>query len=207
MKAITLHQFWASLMALCLKKIETRGWYTSYRGELAIHAAASVPSYARFSFMDTPEAQRALAPLGITKPDQLDELPRGVIVGVVDLVGCIPTNDPGRADEVTGRVFTPPGLLSDEYAFGNYYPDRFMWVTENLRPLETASHTWSGGNIKIISELHKHDCVICRATFTCPKVKHWLQEPWDLVCDECGRLHHAGRLKVRQMRKKLGVGN
>jgi hypothetical protein len=39
MKAITLWQPWASFMALDLKKNETRGWGTDYRGALAIAAA------------------------------------------------------------------------------------------------------------------------------------------------------------------------
>ena len=39
MKAITLWDPWASAMALELKRNETRGWSTPYRGPLAIHAA------------------------------------------------------------------------------------------------------------------------------------------------------------------------
>lgn len=39
MKALTLWQPWATLVALGVKTIETRSWSTSYRGPLAIHAA------------------------------------------------------------------------------------------------------------------------------------------------------------------------
>ena len=39
MKAITLHQPWAQLVAIGAKTIETRSWSTNYRGQLAIHAA------------------------------------------------------------------------------------------------------------------------------------------------------------------------
>jgi hypothetical protein len=39
MKAISLWQPWASAIALGMKRIETRGWSTNYRGRLAIHAA------------------------------------------------------------------------------------------------------------------------------------------------------------------------
>lgn len=38
-RAITLHQPWASLVALGIKTIETRSWPTKYRGRLLIHAA------------------------------------------------------------------------------------------------------------------------------------------------------------------------
>lgn len=39
MKLITLHQPWASLIALGIKEYETRNWNTPYRGEILIHAA------------------------------------------------------------------------------------------------------------------------------------------------------------------------
>ena|ERR1700754_4010984 len=38
MKAITIHQPWAALIADGLKPIENRTWQTSYRGPLLIHA-------------------------------------------------------------------------------------------------------------------------------------------------------------------------
>jgi ASCH domain len=38
-QALSLHQPWASLVALGVKKIETRSWSTRYRGPLLIHAA------------------------------------------------------------------------------------------------------------------------------------------------------------------------
>jgi hypothetical protein len=39
-KVLTLHQPWASLIAVGVKTIETRSWSTQYRGPLAIHAGA-----------------------------------------------------------------------------------------------------------------------------------------------------------------------
>lgn len=42
MKALTILQPWASLIAIEAKLIETRSWYTSHRGELAIHAGRSL---------------------------------------------------------------------------------------------------------------------------------------------------------------------
>lgn len=38
-KAISLHQPWASLIAMGFKKFETRSWGTNYRGKLVICAA------------------------------------------------------------------------------------------------------------------------------------------------------------------------
>ncbi len=39
MRALSLHQPWASLIAHGVKTIETRDWSTTYRGPIAIHAA------------------------------------------------------------------------------------------------------------------------------------------------------------------------
>lgn len=39
MKAITILQPWASLIACAAKQIETRSWVTQYRGPIAIHVA------------------------------------------------------------------------------------------------------------------------------------------------------------------------
>jgi hypothetical protein len=42
-KALTIRQPWASLVALGVKTIETRSWSTKYRGPLLIHAGMKMP--------------------------------------------------------------------------------------------------------------------------------------------------------------------
>ena len=49
MKAISLHQPWASWIALGKKTIETRYWYTKYRGDLLIASTKK-----RSEFYDLP---------------------------------------------------------------------------------------------------------------------------------------------------------
>lgn len=44
MKALSLWQPWASLMALGVKQNETRSWPTSHRGDLLICAAKRMPT-------------------------------------------------------------------------------------------------------------------------------------------------------------------
>lgn len=41
MKAISIKQPWASLIAHGIKDIENRSWRTNYRGRVLIHAGAS----------------------------------------------------------------------------------------------------------------------------------------------------------------------
>lgn len=126
--ALTLHQYWAHAMSpLLVKKIETRGWYTPYRGKLAIHAAASVPAYAKDDFEMNGAALETFAPLDIYTGDDLKKLPLGVIVGVCDLVACVNTSTP---------LALPPSPDTLEYHFGNFDRNRFMWMTENMRALK-----------------------------------------------------------------------
>jgi hypothetical protein len=42
MKAITIIQPWATLIAFGEKEFETRSWATNYRGNLAIHAGRKI---------------------------------------------------------------------------------------------------------------------------------------------------------------------
>ena len=43
MKALTVRQPWASLIAVGAKRVETRSWPTAYRGPRAIHVGMHAP--------------------------------------------------------------------------------------------------------------------------------------------------------------------
>ena len=77
MKALTLHQPWATLIAQGHKRVENRTWRTGYRGPLAIHAGLKLDP-AGFAL-----ARR----LGIELPE---ELPHGAIVAVSYMIDCMP---------------------------------------------------------------------------------------------------------------------
>lgn len=73
MKALTIRQPWASLIAAGVKTIETRSWSTKYRGPLAIHAGKSPRSWIE---MDEPsllsergEVEAVMCALGVKEPD------------------------------------------------------------------------------------------------------------------------------------------
>lgn len=127
MKALTLTQPWASLMALRAKRIETRSWYTSYRGEIVIHAAKGFPKWARET-CEEPEFARALDGMSA------DQLPLSVGLCVVRIVGVV------RAGEVIERATVALGRppTADEMAFGDYSEERWAWLTEYVRPLENV---------------------------------------------------------------------
>lgn len=81
MKAITIRQPWATLIALGEKHFETRSWQTKYRGKLAIHAGKMIDKKACENMF----IKETLAKHGILS---YKELPTGVVLATVDLVDC-----------------------------------------------------------------------------------------------------------------------
>jgi hypothetical protein len=117
MKAISLREPWATLIAHGLKRWETRSWYTSYRGSLAIHATKRRPRWDEIN----PTIEQALFDVGYRG---LAELPLGCVICIVNLVDCEPT------DEVVKRTFFQEIArepLGRELHFGDYTPGRFAW--------------------------------------------------------------------------------
>lgn len=118
MKALTLWQPWASLVALGEKSIETRSWSTKYRGPLVIHSAASVKSWlgpSRYS----EEFQVALASaLARHDLDPKKPLPLGCVLCTVILLKIEPTEE------------VRDGINPQERVFGNYDDGRYAWHME-----------------------------------------------------------------------------
>lgn len=114
MKAISLWQPWATLVAIGAKEYETRSWYTKYRGLLAIHAAKKWDDVQRAYCQQEPFLS-AIGEHG---------LPLGAIVAVVKLV------DVQKTDAIAKSIG------KNERAFGNYLPDRYAWKLELVKRLE-----------------------------------------------------------------------
>ncbi|MBW3624085.1 MAG: ASCH domain-containing protein [Armatimonadetes bacterium] len=120
MKAITLHQPWASLVAVGAKRIETRSWATSYQGPLAIHASKSM-DFLGLCLEDP--FDRVLINAGI---ETVNDLPFGAIVAVCKLAACEKMTEP--------LIAMAP---EPERSFGHYEPGRWMWMLEDVRALPT----------------------------------------------------------------------
>ncbi len=99
MKTLTLIQPWATLIMDGRKAVETRSWSTNYRGRLAIHAGKRV---------DKAAADEA----GYS----LEELPRGAVLGTVELV-CV--------HEMTNELLQEAS--GSEKAWGVWEQGRFAW--------------------------------------------------------------------------------
>lgn len=157
-KALTLHQPWASLVALGHKTIETRSWATKHRGPIAIHAAASVPTWVRPLSIGGFEIDRDNPPG--TDPAYLlrgpiawpYRLPLGSVVATANLRDCITIgrcHDPyapevpdlalavawpgDRAWHVVGDTAAD---VTDQLPFGDYSPGRWAWMLDDIKPCD-----------------------------------------------------------------------
>ncbi len=150
MKALTLTQPYATLVALGTKRIETRSWSTQYRGPLAIHAGAGLgPVGGKAGLRALVERQpfnRVLCDVGTNGmmidwwgKDVVDELPRGAIVATCKLldVRLIGREQNGDATILADDMLSFAPILGNELAFGDYSPGRYAWLLTDVRPLTT----------------------------------------------------------------------
>jgi activating signal cointegrator 1 len=130
MKAITLHQPWALFVAAGWKEVETRDWYTNYRGPLAIHAGkhfTHVENRAMARILENTPAPPVLA----------GELVFGAIVGVCILSACIPVGMLSQQVSKLKPPFVPAHGWDVETEMGNYAPGRWAWILRDVRRIET----------------------------------------------------------------------
>lgn len=122
MKAITLTQPWATLVAVGAKKIETRSWTTTYRGELAIHAAKGIGRESLDAMM-LPPFKDALRKAGYMF---LADLPRASVIATVTLVDVVPCD----------KYLRVSGISHDEQAFGDFGQGRYAWFMQDVKRVE-----------------------------------------------------------------------
>lgn len=112
MKVLTLTQPWASLIAKKYKRIETRSWSTSHRGDLAIHAS------------------RQAAPTDLFVRYLPFPLPLSAIICLVKLLDCVLMTDDLIREwrQVYGE---------HEIEMGNFLPGRYAWILGDVLELPT----------------------------------------------------------------------
>ncbi|MBH0331049.1 2-oxoglutarate dehydrogenase E1 [Brevibacillus brevis] len=155
MKAITIHQPWATLIALGEKRFESRGWPTRYRGPIAIHAAKKVDKE-----LCLQEPFRSVLDLhGYT----VNNLPVGAIVAIADLVGC---------HKVIGNNGTESAFLNNskvvdghELLFGHFDFGRYAWEMADVKqidpvPAKGQQGLWNWGEERDASRT----CVGCESS-------------------------------------------
>lgn len=124
MKAISLTQPWATACVHrwldsgpVIKAIETRSWASAYRGQLLIHAAKAFPEGPRY-FANEMILQGAIP----------RTLPLGVIIGIVQMVDCLPTE----------QLVAEALISATEMEWGDYSPGRFGFVFKDATAFEQS---------------------------------------------------------------------
>jgi activating signal cointegrator 1 len=137
MKALSLWQPWASAIVSGAKTIETRSWFTRYRGPLVIHAGKRRIKTELAGMAAQANWCGALGRLSVDE-DIWDALPFGAAIAVCDLVDCRATQtftpaelDCRRRPEGLGHS----GYVWTERQLGDFAIGRFGWVLTNVRPL------------------------------------------------------------------------
>ena len=161
MKALTLTQPWATLVAIGAKKIETRSWRTDYRGPIAIHAGQGLgPVGGKRGLHLQCAAPRFFDALklsmmrvrynrdGETWPEyDPDLLPLGAIVAVATLVDCVRATGNGYIEHRATRLLDK--VSAQECAFGDYSPGRYAWLLADVHrlpepiPARGAQRLWN----------------------------------------------------------------
>ena len=133
--ALTLWQPWASLVFLGLKKYETRGWGTPYRGQMWIHAARRKVDW---------RAVQALQALDIPIPESFD-FPLGCLVGIVNLTAVqlmVTDEQYEKARPVyRGGIARISSQPAKEIATGIWEPGRYAWKLEDCQQMEHPIYT------------------------------------------------------------------
>lgn len=134
MKAITIKQPWATLIAVGEKKYETRSWFTHFRGPLAIHAGKIVDKTACMS----EPLRSVLAKHGYGSPE---DLPTGAVIAVGELSACFQIRPISKETQDVILVhydeFVHLNAERDtlEISFGDYSEGRYAWEISNLNKL------------------------------------------------------------------------
>lgn len=136
MKTISLWTLWAILIALKLKKIETRSWKAPdylIGQRIAIHATKTMPKWAQELCWSEP-FRGILLKHGFLM--SFFNWPFGKVVATARLVDC---------SKVIEESAYPPGesvllengmyVMGNELSFGDYTIGRYAWVLEDIHPL------------------------------------------------------------------------
>jgi hypothetical protein len=125
MKALTIHQPYAELIARGEKRVENRSWRTHYRGALAIHAGLRRAESGE---------RRAKSQTLLALDSQLSALDYGAIIAVAELVACLHIDELRQREGTLFAEFEDiksfRWLLEHEHTFGPW-----CWVLANVRRL------------------------------------------------------------------------
>lgn len=139
LRCLTLTQPWASLVSVGAKRIESRSWSTSFRGEIAIHASKAFPRWARDICYEEPFYGSLGKELAWEYPNgpRGHHLPLGAIVAVATLFSVQWIIRGYDGPLLTTPLGVPVSVDKAEIPFGDYTPGRYAWLLTDIRRLPT----------------------------------------------------------------------
>lgn len=127
MKALTIQQPYASLIASGEKWIENRTWYTNYRGPLAIHAGKGT------KYLDR---------------DEITNYPTGCVIAIAKLVACVHIEQILRNDAsslVRKKLIPGSNRSWSEVARHKHAEGPWCWILEDLQAFSTDDFVYLSG--------------------------------------------------------------
>lgn len=142
MKALTISQPWANLIASGLKFVENRTWATSYRGPLAIHAG---------------KGSQYLT------PQQLALYPTGCIVATCELVECVHIDklrEKARFGTLHQFVGKDSKKTIHEVLLHDFTEGPYLWILDDIRPIQDYTIRGAQGlwNIEQATQIQFRQC-------------------------------------------------
>lgn len=117
MRALTIQQPWATLVAVGEKEIETRGWKPRrHPGEIAIHSGLKKPGAKQ---VEQPHFLKALLRHGIRSRN---DLLLGHVIAVATVGDIVATDELTEAGEIGEQ----------EISFGDFRSGRYGWILTNV---------------------------------------------------------------------------
>lgn len=127
MKALTISQPFASLIASGEKWIENRRWPTSYRGPLAIHAGKGL------QYLDK---------------EELAEYPSGCVIAIARLTACVELSqiaNQSGGPETRKRLIPGTNRNWSEAARHAHAEGPYCWILEDVQTIEPVPYRGAQG--------------------------------------------------------------
>ena len=152
MKALTVRQPWASLIALGVKTVETRSWSTKLRGPIAIHAGKrsgfTAGQYGRGMYDDSDALWRLKIPFenladGEDAYEIIGTAPLGVILATAEVADCVHIEDIFWASQPGWRIGIDRSGIDhvesvyvgrEQEPLGDFAPGRWAWLLDDIKP-------------------------------------------------------------------------
>lgn len=146
LRVLSLHNPWACLMACGSKTIETRGWGTKYRGDVAIHASKNFDRDEKELCMKSPFCDELHKGNWHTLRQVRDT--GGHVLCIVELYDCVE-----MTHAMCEEMRLKSGSAAFDFLFGAWEPGRYAWKTRNVRRLDKPKelrglqglYTWPEG--------------------------------------------------------------